>query len=213
MARWRVEHSPALERHLEALSCLGALPGSRSRYIPASVKREVWRRDQGCCRYVTVRGGVPDARPPGSSHCKLTSKGTEGAGFAVSSNRSRSPSVTRPATRPMVTDGPFGSSGPEPPPGPGVGVRRYRRCRRCRRALAHGKWKGTPACTRRARAVHDVIAGGAGAGRPGSADRTTAPPLQPPATGTLPSQAPAPGRIDGLTMPRVCSSLGGGPAA
>ena len=51
------ERSPALERHLAALSCLGALPGVRSRYIPAAVKREVWRRDQGCCIYVDRHSG------------------------------------------------------------------------------------------------------------------------------------------------------------
>ena len=49
------KHSLALQRHLAALSCFGSLPGSRSRYIPASVKREVWRRDQGCCSYVDPR--------------------------------------------------------------------------------------------------------------------------------------------------------------
>ncbi|MDE0026540.1 MAG: HNH endonuclease [Spirochaetaceae bacterium] len=51
------ERSPALERHLAALSCVGAVPGSRSRYIPAAVKREVWRRDQGCCSYVDPHSG------------------------------------------------------------------------------------------------------------------------------------------------------------
>ena len=51
------ERSPALERHLAALSCFGALPGSRSRYIPAAVRREVWRRDQGCCSYVARHSG------------------------------------------------------------------------------------------------------------------------------------------------------------
>ena len=51
------ERSPALQRHRAALSCLGALPSSRSRYIPASVKREVWRRDQGCCGYVDPHSG------------------------------------------------------------------------------------------------------------------------------------------------------------
>ena len=52
-----VEHSPALERHLAVLSCFGAAPGSRSRYIPAAVRREVWRRDQGCCSYVDPHSG------------------------------------------------------------------------------------------------------------------------------------------------------------
>ena len=54
-----VERSPALERHLAALSCFGAVPGSRSRsrYIPVAVKREVWRRDQGCCSYVDPHSG------------------------------------------------------------------------------------------------------------------------------------------------------------
>ena len=51
------ERSPALERHLAALSCFDALPGSRSRYIPVAVKREVWRRDQGCCSYVDPHSG------------------------------------------------------------------------------------------------------------------------------------------------------------
>ena len=50
------ERSPALERHLAALSCFG-VPGSRSRYIPVAVKREVWRRDQGCCSYVDRHSG------------------------------------------------------------------------------------------------------------------------------------------------------------
>ena len=51
------ERSPALERHLATLSCFGTWPGSRSRYIPAAVKREVWRRDQGCCSYVDLHSG------------------------------------------------------------------------------------------------------------------------------------------------------------
>ncbi len=51
------ERSPAVERHLAALRCLGAVPGSGSRYIPVAVKREVWRRDQGCCSYVDRRSG------------------------------------------------------------------------------------------------------------------------------------------------------------
>ena len=51
------QRSPALERHLTALSCFGALPDSRSRYIPVAVKREVWRRDQGCCSYVDRHSG------------------------------------------------------------------------------------------------------------------------------------------------------------
>ena len=46
------ERSPALERHLAALHCCDALPGCRSRYIPTDVRREVWRRDRGCCSYV-----------------------------------------------------------------------------------------------------------------------------------------------------------------
>ena len=49
--------SPALERHLAALSCSGAAPGPRSRYIPVGVRREVWRRDQGCCSYVDRHSG------------------------------------------------------------------------------------------------------------------------------------------------------------
>ncbi len=49
--------SPAVERHLAALRSLGAVPGSRSRYIPVAVKREVWRRDQGCCTYVDRHSG------------------------------------------------------------------------------------------------------------------------------------------------------------
>ena len=55
--RGAVERSPALQRHLAALSCFGALPGSRSRYIPVAVKREVWRRDQGRCSYVDRHSG------------------------------------------------------------------------------------------------------------------------------------------------------------
>ncbi len=51
------ERSPALERHLAALRGVGAVPGSRSRYIPAVVRREVWRRDQGCCSYVDPHSG------------------------------------------------------------------------------------------------------------------------------------------------------------
>ena len=51
------ERSPALERHLAALSCFDALPGSRSRYVPVAVKREVWRRDQGRCSYVDPHSG------------------------------------------------------------------------------------------------------------------------------------------------------------
>ncbi|MDE0024719.1 MAG: HNH endonuclease signature motif containing protein [Spirochaetaceae bacterium] len=51
------ERSPALERHLAALRCFGALPDARSRYIPAPVRREVWRRDQGCCSYVDRYSG------------------------------------------------------------------------------------------------------------------------------------------------------------
>ena len=52
-----VERSPALERHLAALHGCGALPGCRSRYIPAPVRRDVWRRDQGCCSYVDRESG------------------------------------------------------------------------------------------------------------------------------------------------------------
>ena len=51
------ERSPALQRHLAALSCFGAGPGLRSRYIPTTVRREVWRRDQGCCSYVDPHSG------------------------------------------------------------------------------------------------------------------------------------------------------------
>ena len=47
-----VERSPALARHLAALNGFGALPGSRSRYIPVAVRSDVWRRDNGCCSYV-----------------------------------------------------------------------------------------------------------------------------------------------------------------
>ena len=49
--------SPALERHLAALSSCGVVPGPRSRYIPVGVRREVWRRDQGCCSYVDRHSG------------------------------------------------------------------------------------------------------------------------------------------------------------
>ena len=51
------ERSAAVERHLAALSSFGALPGSRSRHIPAAVRREVWRRDQGRCTYVDRHSG------------------------------------------------------------------------------------------------------------------------------------------------------------
>ena len=51
------ERSPAVERHLATLRSFGALPGSQSRYIPVAVKREVWRRDQGCCSYVDRHSG------------------------------------------------------------------------------------------------------------------------------------------------------------
>ncbi len=51
------ERSPALQRHLAALRGCGAVPGSRSRYIPAAVMREVWRRDQGRCSYVDRHSG------------------------------------------------------------------------------------------------------------------------------------------------------------
>ena len=56
-AQGAVERSPALERHLAALNGFGALPGSRSRYIPVAVRREVWRRDNGCCSYVDPHSG------------------------------------------------------------------------------------------------------------------------------------------------------------
>ncbi len=49
--------SPALERHLAALNGFGALPGSRSRYIPVAVRRDVWRRDNGCCSSVDPHSG------------------------------------------------------------------------------------------------------------------------------------------------------------
>ena len=52
-----VERSPALERHLAALHSVDASPGSRSRYIPVAVRREVWRRDHGCCSYVDPHSG------------------------------------------------------------------------------------------------------------------------------------------------------------
>ena len=52
-----VERSPALARHLAALNGFGASPGSRSRYIPVAVRREVWRRDNGCCSYVDPHSG------------------------------------------------------------------------------------------------------------------------------------------------------------
>ena len=51
------ERSPALERHLAALRCFGAVPGPRSRYIPVAVRREVWRRDQGRCSYIDRHSG------------------------------------------------------------------------------------------------------------------------------------------------------------
>ena len=52
-----VERSQALARHLAALNGCGASPGSRSRYIPVAVRREVWRRDNGCCSYVDPHSG------------------------------------------------------------------------------------------------------------------------------------------------------------
>ena len=52
-----VERSPALARHLAALNGFGASPGSRSRYIPVAVRRDVWRRDNGCCSYVDPHSG------------------------------------------------------------------------------------------------------------------------------------------------------------
>ena len=52
-----VERSPALERHLAALHSVDASPGSRSRYIPVAVRRDVWRRDHGCCSYVDPHSG------------------------------------------------------------------------------------------------------------------------------------------------------------
>ena len=52
-----VERSQALARHLAALNGCGASPGSRSRYIPVAVRREVWRRDDGCCSYVDPHSG------------------------------------------------------------------------------------------------------------------------------------------------------------
>ena len=56
-AQGAVEWSPALERHLAALNSFGALPCSRSRYIPVAVRRDVWRRDHGCCSYVDPHSG------------------------------------------------------------------------------------------------------------------------------------------------------------
>jgi 5-methylcytosine-specific restriction endonuclease McrA len=53
----QAKRSPALERHLATLSCLDSLPGARSRYIPAAVRRAVWRRDQGCCCFVDRHSG------------------------------------------------------------------------------------------------------------------------------------------------------------
>jgi len=60
--------SPALERHLAALRCCGAVPGARSRYIPAAVRREVWRRDQGSCSYVDRHSGRDSGRRCGSRY-------------------------------------------------------------------------------------------------------------------------------------------------
>ncbi len=67
-SRGTAERSPALERHLAALRCCGALPGSRSRYIPAVVRREVWRRDQGRCSYVDRYSGRDSGRRCGSCY-------------------------------------------------------------------------------------------------------------------------------------------------
>ena len=49
------EGSPALERHLAALSCIGTWPGSRSRYIPAAVKD--YASHCTSCRVVDVTSG------------------------------------------------------------------------------------------------------------------------------------------------------------
>ena len=64
----QVEQSPALKRHLAALRCVGGLPESRSRYIPAAVRREVWRRDRGRCSYVPHHSGRESGRRCGSRY-------------------------------------------------------------------------------------------------------------------------------------------------
>ena len=44
-------------RHSASQAWSAAKPGAPSRYIPAAVRREVWRRDQGCCSYVDRHSG------------------------------------------------------------------------------------------------------------------------------------------------------------
>ena len=53
---WALRPSPAKQR-CAVMQRSAAQPGSRSRYIPVTVKREVWRRDQGCCSYVDRHSG------------------------------------------------------------------------------------------------------------------------------------------------------------
>ncbi len=38
---------------------------TKSRHVPAAVRREVWKRDQGQCTYVDERGKRCKARQPG----------------------------------------------------------------------------------------------------------------------------------------------------
>ena len=51
------DRSAAAPRHSAAQAWSAAKPGAPSRYIPAAVRREVWRRDLGCCSYVDRHSG------------------------------------------------------------------------------------------------------------------------------------------------------------
>ena len=51
------DHRATAPRRSAAHERSAAKPGAPSRYIPVAVKREVWRRDQGCCSYVDQRSG------------------------------------------------------------------------------------------------------------------------------------------------------------
>ena len=51
------DRSATAPRRSAAHERSAARPGAPSRYIPAAVKREVWRRDQGCCSYVDQASG------------------------------------------------------------------------------------------------------------------------------------------------------------
>ena len=51
------DRSAAAPRHSASQAWSAAEPGAPSRYIPAAVRREVWRRDLGCCSYVDRDSG------------------------------------------------------------------------------------------------------------------------------------------------------------